>query len=75
MGWEILHDREKNRATLFCNTTDRCLGPLVYGADEDAGDLLDAFVEQLDVDDPRELGDPELRAAFGEWLDEREVSV
>jgi hypothetical protein len=74
MGWEVLHDREKNMATLFCNTVDRCLGPVVYGGDEDAGELLEAFVEQLDVDDPRRLGGPALRAAYGEWLDAREVT-
>ena len=70
MSWAILTDTSGRRPTsaLYCNTTDVVFGPVMYDADRQE---VEDFVEMLG-EDPRNIDDRELSAAWYSWRTARE---
>jgi hypothetical protein len=69
MAVEIVHDRQKRVACLYCNTTDWAFGPIFTGpgCNEDAEDFLDWLCRRgPDVSD--EIG----QSLYGDGSDPRD---
>lgn len=68
MGCRVFYDYAEGRVALYCSTTQQAFGQL-FGA---VGHLSPEEVAHLYLDqhtDPRLLGDDELSASVGRWLD------
>lgn len=73
-GVEVLHDRDKDKAVLLCNTSDTTFGPLItdsytHHAAYDAGEAARRFLQwhQDTYGDPRSAKPGELDARLAEF--------
>lgn len=77
MGCRILHDREQDRACLYCSTTETAFGPVFYAGEDgrDAREAAEAFLRWIDTYTPR-AGDlpPVARERWRKYHDPRSLT-
>jgi hypothetical protein len=72
MAVRILHDQERDVATLYCSSTDWAFGPVAGEKHErEANERLQSFLE-WHPGDVRHLSDAELVAAWQAWQAQEE---
>ena len=67
MGWEILHDKDLDKAVFMCNTMDNSNSPVFYvGSDFDKG-LFYKWWAKMNLPDPRQMNADYLTEQFRRW--------